>query len=188
MLTLRLIRHPKPVVAPGVCYGATDLQPDAEDLQAQLIRCKAMPKPRLLLSSPLQRCSAVALGLAAHGWPTPVFDAKFAEMSFGEWEMRSWRAIERAQLDQWAANIAGYVPPAGESLQQVAARVKAGLELHLQSVPSTFDAPANERAPDVVLICHSGVMQALSHALGGDDWASFKPRDLSYGEVMDLVW
>jgi alpha-ribazole phosphatase len=117
-----------------------------------------------------------------------VFDAKFAEMSFGDWEMRSWKVIERAQLDQWAANITGYVPPAGESLQQVAARVRAGLEHHLQAVPGRADSGLDRAAPDVVLVCHSGVMQALRHALAGDDWASFKPRDLAYGEVMDLVW
>jgi alpha-ribazole phosphatase len=189
MLKLRLIRHPKPQVEAGICYGATDLLAEVDALEAQLEECLLMPKPVFVFSSPLQRCSALAQALAARGWPEPVFDRDFAEMNFGDWEMQPWSKIERHQINAWAADISAYVPPGGESVQQVAER--ALLAVHRQwathaHVLDPLIARSQDESPSVALICHSGVIQGLSHALGGKSWREFKPFNLAYGEVRDV--
>jgi alpha-ribazole phosphatase len=190
MLKLRLIRHPKPQVAAGICYGATDLLAEADAMASQLEDCLRMPTPVLVFSSPLLRCAALARGLAARGWPEPVLDADFAEMNFGDWEMQAWSKIERRQIDAWAADISTYAPPGGESVQNVAQRSLKAIHrhwgAHAHRVNSLAAANANP-VPSVVLICHSGVIQGLSHALSGRPWHEFKPLNLAYGEVKDVL-
>ncbi len=189
MLKLRLIRHPKPQVAAGICYGATDLLAEVDALQAQLEECLLMPRPVLVFSSPLQRCAGLAQALAARGWPKPVLDADFAEMNFGEWEMQPWSKIERHQIDAWAADISTYVPPGGESVKQVADRALQAIHRQWAAHAHVLDpllAQTQGEHPSVALICHSGVIQGLSHALAGKSWREFKPINLAYGEVRDV--
>jgi alpha-ribazole phosphatase len=189
MLKLRLIRHPKPQVAAGICYGATDLLADDDALEAQLASCLLMPRPSFVFSSPLRRCADLAHALAARGWPAPVLDPDFAEMNFGAWEMQPWSNIERGQIDAWAANVAAYVPPGGESVQQVAERALRAIHRHwhlnAEHLPEAVVNPTHD-IPQVVLICHSGVIQGLSHTLSGKSWLEFKPSNLAYGEVKDV--
>ncbi len=190
MLKLRLIRHPKPQVATGICYGATDLLAEVEALEAQLEECLLMPKPVLVFSSPLQRCLGLARALALRGWPEPVIDSDFSEMNFGEWEMQAWSKIERRQIDAWAADISAYVPPGGESVQQVAGRALQAIHRQWAAHAHVLDpliARAQGECPSVALICHSGVIQGLSHALGGKPWQAFKPLNLAFGEVRDVL-
>jgi alpha-ribazole phosphatase len=195
MLKLRLIRHPKPQVAAGICYGATDLHAEPDALQDQIESCLLMPVPRLVLSSPLQRCAALAHGLAARGWPAPRLDADLAEMNFGEWEMKPWHQIARHQIDAWARDISAYRPPGGESVQGVAQRALAAIEralledghelergLRLGAEIEPLDMP-----PSIMVICHSGVIQGLSHILSARPWVEFKPLNLAYGEIRDVL-
>lgn len=189
MLKLRLIRHPKPQVAAGICYGSTDLLAETAALESQLEECLLMTKPVLVFSSPLQRCLGLAEALAARGWPQPVVDPGFAEMNFGAWEMQPWSQIERHQIDAWAADISAYVPPGGESVQQVAGRALQAIHrqwiAHAHVLDPLIEGHQGE-SPSVALICHSGVIQGLSHALGGKSWREFKPSNLAYGEVRDV--
>ena len=69
-MKLLLIRHPKPDVIEGTCYGRTDVPPEQADLAGLLERLRrrwrsgAHPPPRAVYSSPLQRCATVAGALA----------------------------------------------------------------------------------------------------------------------------
>ena len=47
--------------------------------------------------------------------PMPKIDDRLAEMNFGDWEGRPWDSIPRLEIDAWAADVAGYAPPGGES-------------------------------------------------------------------------
>ena len=144
-MILHLIRHPRPLIEPGVCYGSLDVA--AENAEAHAARLRAELPPGLpLWSSPLQRCRALAEALHA----APRFDARLAEMDFGDWEGRLWDAIPRQQLDAWAADVAGYAPPGGESPLALQARALALVEA-LQALD----------LPDAVLITHAGVMRVL---------------------------
>ena len=117
---LYLIRHPKPEIATGICYGQSDI--DVSDLNCQLVfeQLKtALPTDISMFSSPLQRCTKLAQLL--HRVPT--LDARLMEMHFGKWEMQSWDVIERKEIDAWAADVVGYLPEGGETVIDMAARV-----------------------------------------------------------------
>ena len=141
-MILHLIRHPKPVIEVGVCYGLLDIS--AENVKAVATELLAELPPNLpVWSSPLRRCRELAELLH----PQPRVDARLVEMDFGLWEGRPWDAIPRTELDAWAADVAGYVPPGGESprqLQQRALDFVAGLDV-----------------PEAVIVTHAGVIRTL---------------------------
>jgi alpha-ribazole phosphatase len=148
-LRIHLIRHPKPAVASGVCYGQTDvgLLADAESAAEDLRR--HLPQHFGLISSPLQRCRQLAEALTADV-PT---DARLKEMHFGDWENRLWDDIPRADLDAWAAAPFDYTPPGGESAATMATRVIA-FATQLASAPTHPDA-------DLVVVSHQGPLRVL---------------------------
>ena len=141
-MILHLVRHPKPVVAAGTCYGRLDLA--AMEIATAAERLRGMlPTGVPVWSSPLRRCRELAACLH----PAPRFDERLQEMHFGDWEGRSWQDIGPAALDAWAADVAGYAPPGGESARQVQARALAWL--------------GECRDEEVILVTHGGVMRVL---------------------------
>ena len=90
-MQLFLIRHPPPAVAPGLCYGSTDLALAAPaGASAAPIRA-ALPQDIAVFSSPLRRCRELAAQLHA----APRHDERLREMHFGAWEMQAWSSIGR---------------------------------------------------------------------------------------------
>lgn len=141
-MILYLIRHPKPMIEPGICYGQLDILAKIENAEVELLRAE-LPPGLPVWSSPLQRC----LRLAEHLHRQPLIDERLAEMNFGDWEGRAWDAISRPELDAWAADVAGYAPPGGESptaLQRRALAFVAELDV-----------------PEAVIVTHAGVIRVL---------------------------
>ena len=147
-MILHLVRHPRPRVDPGVCYGRLDLAAENADAVAAVLRAE-LPPGLPVWSSPLARCRVLAEALHE----SPRVDARLAEMDFGDWEGRAWDDIPRGELDAWAADVAGYAPPGGETpraLQRRALDFVAGLEV-----------------PEAVVVTHAGVMRTLvAHVRG----------------------
>jgi alpha-ribazole phosphatase len=159
---LYLIRHPPPAVAPGICYGATDL-PLADDpaIHAAALR-PLLPMDVPLYSSPLERCRRLAEALH----PAPIVDARIREIDFGDWEMQPWDRLDRALLDAWAAAPFHFVPPGGEAVTALRARV------------ANFLATLPDAA---VLVAHAGVIKVCAAELAGEaDWFSLR---FDYGTV-----
>lgn len=141
-MILHLVRHPRPVVAPGTCYGRLDVP--AEDVAGAAARLRPqLPAGVPLWTSPLRRCRDLAEQLH----PAPLADSRLAEMNFGDWEGLAWDAIGAATLDAWAADVAGFVPPGGESARMLQARA--------------LDFVANLDVPEAVVVTHAGVMRVL---------------------------
>ncbi len=88
--------------------------------------------------------------------------AEFRERGVGLWEGMSYDEIEAAYPEDWNAwlgDIVHFVPPGGESLLEVSARV----------LPALNDTLAAHRGKEVVLVGHGGVNRIiLSHAMGLD--------------------
>jgi probable phosphoglycerate mutase len=86
-----------------------------------------VPAPAAVVTSPLVRCTVTAAAIAAAtGDPPVVTEPDLIECDFGQWEGRTFaevRAQWPEQLDAWL-RTATVVPPGGESLQQVAKRVR----------------------------------------------------------------
>lgn len=157
-MQLYLIRHPAPRVAPGVCYGRSDL-PLAEPAAVAAGRLRGeLPAGLPVVSSPARRCLELAQALHAgeptggSGWVRR--DPRLWEVDFGDWEGQAWDAIDRAALDAWAADPFGFAPPGGESPAAMAARVVAF-------------ADSLDRARDLVVVGHHGPLRVLiAHLLG----------------------
>lgn len=178
-MRLYLVRHPRPEVPAGHCYGSSDLaanEADVEQVLAALANqglSSAMP----VYASPLARSAVLAQRLS----PAPVFDKRLAEMDFGAWEMRSWNDIPRNEIDAWSADLLHYRPGGGESVMDVAARV-AGFDADLRRAGHV----------QALVVCHAGTMRLLhSLHLGGTLVeaalrAAQAPHRIDYGEVLML--
>lgn len=181
-MQLILVRHPKPQVAAGICYGSTDLPADPDDLRRVREALASLAPATPLVSSPLLRCAELAHQLARQsGSPSLSFDGRLAEMHFGKWEMQAWDAIPRAQIDAWAADPAGYRPGGGESVLQMANRVAAfHAELQRQQ---------HER---IMVLCHAGTIRLLLACHAGlappeaARQAAATPHRIGYGESILL--
>lgn len=140
-MQLHLIRHPRPAVEPGICYGQTDvgLAESATEVAARLR--PLLPESFALHASPLARARLLAEALGA-----PTLDDRLKEIHFGEWEGRSFADIGSA-IDDWAEDPLGFRAPGGESPREMAARVLQWLEDISQgtrSAPQVEAAAGNE--------------------------------------------
>lgn len=150
-----LIRHPRPAIAEGVCYGSSDLELAAgfEAATAALRERLAVVADAALYSSPLQRCRRMAEALDLG---TPRLDDRLQELHFGTWEFAHWDAIDRGELDHWREDFVHRSPPQGESYASLSRRTLAFLD----------DAQAQGHR-SIIVVTHAGVIRALlAHALG----------------------
>jgi alpha-ribazole phosphatase len=184
-MQLILVRHPQPLVAPGICYGRTDLAVAQEQMALALatLTC-TLPRGLPLYSSPLRRCAGLAAQLAPRLQSlAPLLDDRIAEMDFGAWEMRQWDAIPRADIDAWAADLPNYRPGGAESVLQMANRI-AAFHADLQR-----QLGVNGSA---IVICHAGAMRLLSACHDGlaplemAVQAAQTPHQIPYGATLIL--
>ena len=167
-MILYLIRHPKPVVPDGVCYGQLDLA--AENPIAVACRLRAeLPDGLPVWSSPLRRCTELAAALH----PQPVIDQGLAEMNFGAWEGRRWDDIPRQEIDAWAADVAGYVVPGGESALTLQQRA--------------LDFVARLTVPEAVIVTHAGAIRVLLAHWQGLPAARWTELVFDYGSCTRVV-
>lgn len=173
MKNLFLIRHPRPAVAPSLCYGHLDVELYEPAITAVAGIRPLIPGNAVVWSSPLRRCRELAQALH----PSPLIHPDLREMSFGEWEGKAWSAIEHSALNEWAADVTGYTPPGGESAHELLYRAKTAL----QQVLAATNSP-------VVVVTHAGVMRALLAdrlGLAGNEWLKLK---FDYCQVVPLTW
>ena len=159
-----LIRHPRPLLEAGICYGQLDV--DCEDPLPVAERLRPLlPDDTQIIASPLRRTR----GLAETLHPQPMFDARLMEINFGDWEGQQWTAIDRELIDAWAADVLHFAPPGGESVAMLQARA--------------IDCVAELDGQRVALVTHGGVIRALlGHwaQLPVEEWSQLK---LAFGGV-----
>ncbi|MES2048564.1 MAG: histidine phosphatase family protein [Pseudomonadota bacterium] len=141
-MQLYLIRHPKPEIATGTCYGQADIAVNDVHCQSVFEQLQAsLPADIAIFSSPLQRCKKLALLLN----PESILDSRLMEMHFGKWEMQSWDVIPRSEIDAWAEDVLRYAPGGGETVIAMAARV----------IDFLHDL-AEKKLPEAALVAHAG--------------------------------
>ena len=152
-----LVRHTRPAVADGVCYGVTDLglAPSFDDEAAAVVA--ALPCTERLVSSPLERCRRLAERIGAARDLAPLFDDRLREFDFGTWEGVPWDAIPRPELDAWAADFFHARPHGGESVQMLRERVGAAISDYRRGGDSH------------VVVTHAGVIRAALAGAGHPD-------------------
>ena len=147
-----LMRHARVLVAPGLCYGVTEVDADPmATQQAAQEAARRLPKDVAVRCSPARRCQDLARALHALR-PDLVArtDPRLAEMDFGAWEGRLWSDIGRQAMETWTQNF-GETPPGlhGESVHRF-----------LDRVGGAWDEWQQARRPEL-WITHAGVIRAV---------------------------
>lgn len=152
-MSLFICRHGRTQAnASGLLLGRAD--PELDELgraQAAAIAA-AVPSPAVVISSPLQRCRETA---EAFGQPVTV-DDRFIELDYGQFDLKP---LSDVPAEVWAAwrSDPDFRPPDGETFNELAARVTAGLD----------DLAARAATEDVVVVSHvSPIKASLAWALG----------------------
>lgn len=171
-MEIYLIRHTTPKIAPGICYGQSDLDltDDFENESQQV--AQLLDKPfDYIFSSPLKRCTQLAQILGA----SVQQEARLKELNFGDWEMKTWKALPQPALNHWMDKYVTQGPPNGESYEQLKSRV---VEI--------FKGIISQNRVCTGIVTHAGPIRAiLSHVLnlGLKDTFTIK---IDYGSVTKI--
>ena len=184
-MRLILVRHPAPQVAPGICYGRSDVAVTPDEREKIRTSLKQdLPANLPIYTSPLLRCLDLAQQLVEDLAASALHvDARLAEMDFGDWEMQPWEAIPRAEIDAWAADMVYYRPGCGENVMLMATRVLAFVHDLLR-----------EQHAEAILICHAGTMRllcALQAGLSLEETAllaATSAHKIDYGATMTVIF
>lgn len=176
-MLLVLVRHTRPKVHPGICYGRLDV-PLAEfapqDLSASL---QQIPVASRVIASPTQRCRLLADAVAERDGLSVEEDARLLELDFGTWEGQPWQDIGLAPLNAWAQDIWRYAPGSGEALCDLWARVDA----FRQELSGVAHA-------SVVIISHHGPLRALHAQCNGRSHKTMFELSFEFGEARRTKW
>jgi alpha-ribazole phosphatase len=180
-MELYLIRHTRPAVPEGLCYGRDDVLLDAGDLEVRLPRIvEQLPRGMPFYSSPASRCAQLAERLVgATEGSLAALDARLHELDFGDWEGRLWRDLPIEETTRWTGDIVHYAPPNGENFMAMWARVTAFYQDMLNAALAGGHARLG-------IVGHAGSLKVLlmrALKLAPDQFAAF---DLAQGRVARL--
>ena len=107
-----------------------------------------------IYSSDLYRCRVAADQIALLQNVEPEYREDLRELHIGEWQGKPWQQIQREDPELWQArldDIVNVAPPGGESLLQLAQRVR----------PAIKQIIAAHVGEDVVIVAHGGVNRVI---------------------------
>lgn len=180
-MKLWLVRHARPLVDPGLCYGVSDVAADPAATLETATRLAALLPPGLpVRCSPLHRCTHLAEALKTLrpdlAWQP---DGRLAEMNFGGWEGWRWSDIAQEEFIPWMARFHDYRFGGCESVGEL-----------LQRVARARDDAAGAR--QAVWITHAGVIRAASLLAQGvtriDQAVQWPSESVPFGTCRSLVW
>ncbi len=156
-----LIRHAKPLVEKGLCYGRLDVRADqsltelaSDNLMNALSESSGI---KVLLTSPRQRTKQLANLLAQRLNISLVEEELLAEMDFGEWEGHLWEDIPKSAIDLWTEDFNNHPFGGGESTGQLLNRVWLLME------------NAKRRHEDQIWVTHAGVIKAVQFIMNNGE-------------------
>ncbi len=174
-MKLFLIRHPKPDVAAGTCYGRMDLplpenwQHTADEV-ALWLNCR-LKGTTLYQHSPLQRASLLGLHLNSNS----TSDKALVELDFGSWEGEFWNNIPQPEIESWSNDLQFSSPYNGESLEDVRQRLSVWWKSH-----------RIDQVDNLVVVAHSGVIKVLVSMLCDWPLAQSYRIDVGFCSVTEL--
>ena len=144
-----LIRHTSVDVAPGICYGQTDV-PLRPTFEAEAAVCKqqlqSLAPFDAVFTSPLTRCVRLATFC---GYPDAIRDRRIMEINFGAWEMKPFDEIHDPRLEEWFADYLHVAATDGESFA-----------MQYERVSHFLDELKQQPWQRVALFAHGGVLIA----------------------------
>jgi alpha-ribazole phosphatase len=173
MQTLYLIRHTRPDIEPGICYGQLDMDvaDGFEEEANHVLNC--LPELELVIASPLLRTHRLGEFLAQEQRCELRSDARLMEKHFGAWEGKYWDDIARHEIDAWAADVMDYAPPGGESARQLMRRVQAFMD-DLAQLPQQH----------IAVVAHGGNIRAMLAQIAGIPLTDTLDWAMEYGAVV----
>ena len=174
-MKLTLIRHTSLQIAPGVCYGQTDVDVSVNFMQEVTATKKKLSDSTIdaVFCSPLQRCVKLANALELNHI---THDDRLKELHFGDWEMQAWDDIPRERFDEWALNYAHLAPPNGETFAQLQARGVAFIDELL----------SQHHKKHVLVVTHGGMIRALLAYVLSMELKGLFRFNVDYGSVTQL--
>lgn len=175
MKILSLVRHTRPNISVGICYGQLDIEvADNFAASASEIR-QLLQTADSVVTSPLLRARVLADYLATEWKCDCRIDTRLQEMHFGTWEGGSWDDIPRHALDTWSADLLNFCPPGGESAGQMLDRVDLALS-ELLALPQQH----------TVVVAHAGTIRAILALLSDQSLEHIMRWQLDYGAVVQV--
>ncbi len=107
-----------------------------------------------IYSSDLCRCRTAADQIAILQAVDPVYKEELRELHIGDWEGQTWQQLQKEYPELWQArldDIVNVAPPAGESLRQMAERVR----------PVVREIVAAHPGGEIVIVAHGGVNRVI---------------------------
>jgi alpha-ribazole phosphatase len=169
-MRLILVRHPKPLCQPGLCYGSLDLECEAEALQTASLRLSGLAQGCRIVSSPARRARDLAKLLGAD----IAIDERLRELDFGEWEGRLWRDLSRETVDAWLEALPDAAPPGGETLSAMGARCAAWL------------ASLGRSGPPVLAVTHAGPIRVIRSLIAGEPLLAYFKTPVNFAEPLAI--
>ena len=173
-MEIYLIRHTKPDIAKGVCYGQADLDVvESFEEEAACIKEHLPEHFDAVYSSPLKRCRQLAERLFPDY--SIRFDDRIKEINCGDWELKKWDDIEQEHLKRWMNDFVNECTPSGESYT------------HLYDRVVQFFESLDGEGQRIAIVSHGGVIRSLLsyiEAVALKD--SFKQFSIHYGCVVRI--
>ncbi|TAE27850.1 MAG: alpha-ribazole phosphatase [Candidatus Kapaibacterium sp.] len=189
-----LIRHTKPDIPKGICYGqsdigvATSFQQEATETLRKLIALEGLSELASghIISSPLQRCFLLAEELAKHLHSPQASriqtDDRLKEMNFGTWEMQQWSAIEEFVLHAWMRDYVNIRPNGGENFRELVERTTTAF----YELSAEHSAEHSSNNTPLLLICHSGVIRGILARLLEMPLEKAFSLEIDYGSITGI--
>lgn len=177
-MKLLFIRHTSVDVAPGTCYGQTDVPLKESFLEeAEIVKDKLIAEHiDAAYCSPLSRCVRLAKFC---GFEHPIIDSRLMEMNFGDWEMKKYEEIDDPRLQLWYDDFLNFAPTNGESSMEQRSR----LESFLDDLKRQYSA-----TPDVTIavFTHGGIIIHALTILKGMSYDEAFANQAQYGDVVPM--
>jgi len=191
MTRVAFVRHGRAIVADNLCIGHTDvpLSPEgAESIKA--LAASANLRDARIVSSDLRRATESASIIARHPERSEgsaprssavLHDRRLREMSFGDWDGRSWAEIERnasERFHHWMERWVDVAPPRGESAVDVGRRATEWINETLTASNQIL-----------IVVSHAGwIRAALCQLLGRNLSQMFEiPVDHAHATIVDVT-
>lgn len=170
------LRHPKPDIEPGICYGRTDLDIAAEGHEQIEEALRKTPKVKKVVASPALRCRKLAMTIAERDRADLRFDERLWEMHMGEWEGLAWSEIDRSASEHWLEDPISRPTPGGECFADLQNRVAEALA-----------EIADEHAMTTAVVCHAGPIRATQMAWEAISFSEAFSQVPGYAEPVRLL-
>jgi alpha-ribazole phosphatase len=182
-MTIYLIRHTETNVSKSTIYGASDVGLSTNFATELLnlkdkLRLLKLPN-KVIISSPLNRCTQLATELSAFLSTPFETDDRLRELNFGDWEGQNWGDIDPETLNTWMADYVNIAPPNGETYQQLADRCGD----FLTDIKEKLDPSVS-----LFVVAHGGSIRTFLHLAMGIPLSKTFDFTVDYGSMSVLSY